>query len=397
MAKTTKKKVAKSSSAKATKRKPRQSKKSGTLKERLRSFKILLLITLCFSAGFLSYGVLDNIFSEEKIELTKIESKKEIKKDIKKEPAPIEEKTRTIKEEMISIDDLLSKKITESIEEKLLILEENLTLLPDEKVTLKEEENLTEEIAVFKQDESVLFKESYLFKDDFSLKDGVFKKGLIKGEKPKLAIIIDDVYKKSDLRNINSTNLKLTPSIFPPSKSTPNTQNLAKSAKFYMIHLPLEAQNYSDRLRALKTTDNYATMDKFIKDIRVKFPDARFVNNHTGSKFTADEKAMENLYIALERYGFIFVDSKTIASSKAKEAAKKSGHRYITRDVFLDNENSVRAVKTQLQKAVNIAKDRGYAIAIGHPKDATFKALKDSDEILKDVEVVYLKDIYEYY
>ena len=67
---------------------------------------------------------------------------------------------------------------------------------------------------------------------------------------------------------------------------------------------------------------------------------------------------------------------------------------YIKRDVFLDNEDDVDYVKNQLLNAVNLAQKRGYAIAIGHPKKNTFKALEQSKDLLKGVELVYVSEIY---
>ena len=87
------------------------------------------------------------------------------------------------------------------------------------------------------------------------------------------------------------------------------------------------------------------------------------------------------------------MDSKTISPTKVYEAAKKHGMRYIARDVFLDHDGSKAAVTAQLKHAVKLAKERGYAIAIGHPHKNTLEVLRHAEEILKGVEVVYLKDI----
>ncbi len=45
------------------------------------------------------------------------------------------------------------------------------------------------------------------------------------------------------------------------------------------------------------------------------------------------------------------------------------------RDIFLDNEMTVSAVRSQLAKTEQVARKQGYAIAIGHPHDATIDAL----------------------
>lgn len=49
---------------------------------------------------------------------------------------------------------------------------------------------------------------------------------------------------------------------------------------------------------------------------------------------------------------------------------------YAHRHVFLDNVNQVEYVNRQLALTEKIARRNGYAIAIGHPKSATYQALK---------------------
>jgi len=83
-----------------------------------------------------------------------------------------------------------------------------------------------------------------------------------------------------------------------------------------------------------------------------------------------------------------FVDSRTTPKSVVKQYATKYGMRYIGRNVFLDNTPTKKAIKIQLQKAIEIAKKTGSAIAIGHPYNATFEALKESKEMLSGITVV---------
>lgn len=60
----------------------------------------------------------------------------------------------------------------------------------------------------------------------------------------------------------------------------------------------------------LKVDDSYEKIDKRVAFIRRDFKDAKFINNHTGSNFTSDKEAMRKLLVALDKYGFIFIDSK---------------------------------------------------------------------------------------
>lgn len=358
-------------------KKPRK-KQPKPFKSGLYIFGLLFLGFICFSAGFLTYKGLDYFFGGNLVvekNVTKVESNETKKDKFAKKPSQ-------------------KKPIEKSYTQKPIELPKELDKKPVVVEPIKKPVEEETDIIIEKENEVDFIKEISQKEDNKTILTPLAPK---LSKKPKLAIIIDDIWSVDDFKNIKSTNLKLTPSIFPPNRNFLNTPNLAKKSEFYMIHLPLEAINYSDSLKTLKVVDDYETIDKFIKDIRVKFPNAKFINNHTGSKFTGNLKAMKKLYKALEKYDFIFVDSKTIQNTKVKEVVKSSNHKYIYRDVFLDNELSDKAIKSQLTKAVNLAKKRGYAIAIGHPKEATFKALRSSFEILDGVEVVYLKDIYEFY
>ena len=213
--------------------------------------------------------------------------------------------------------------------------------------------------------------------------------------KPKLVIIIDDVSNARQLKKIQALHMKITPSIFPPSERSMTSHTLARGLKHYMIHLPMESgsKQFNKQYKTLKTTFTKEEIIARAKELRVLFPTARYVNNHTGSVFTNDYKGMLTLYTALKKEGFMFVDSRTIASTKVPKITKKFGDAYVARDTFIDNVHNVKTIHKQLRKAVEIAKRKGHAIAIGHPHKVTMKALSQSGNILKDVELVYIDDL----
>ena len=223
------------------------------------------------------------------------------------------------------------------------------------------------------------------------------RKALPAGSRAKLAIIIDDVGTGEQAQKIAALPVRVTPSIFPPEYQRKDTRSLARGFEHYAIHLPMEASSAKNNSATLRTSDNYEKLRGVIAKLRADFPNAKFINNHTGSKFTADERAMQNLLRAMNEHGFLFIDSRTSPATKAKAAMKGLGMRYVHRDVFLDNQNSVAAVRKKLREAVALAKKQGYAIAIGHPKSSTLRALANSADILGEVDLVYLDEIYEYY
>ena len=269
------------------------------------------------------------------------------------------------------------------IEKKEKFKSENIKVEPAKKA-----ENLTT-----KKIEKTKYEEKNIKKDSFEAVPFT-PNASIQG-RAKLVIIIDDVATFEHASMIKSLGLKITPSIFPATKTHPDTPNIARTFEFYMIHLPMQAKHFdSPEIGTLTINESFESMLEKIKKIRKDFPRAKYTNNHTGSRFTSDFDAMDKAYRALIEQGFVFIDSKTIAQTAVARAAKKHNQPYISRDIFLDDDPSASAVRRELVAAVNLAKKRGYAIAIGHPKKNTISVIKESkNNLLKDVDVVYLKDI----
>lgn len=218
-------------------------------------------------------------------------------------------------------------------------------------------------------------------------------------EKPKLAIIIDDVATKSEsdtILQIIKKGKNITPSFFPNTSNHPDTNIYAKDFSHFMIHLPLRAINFAkEEPLTLIPTDSYEKIDERIKNIKKAFPKLKFLNNHTGSAFTSDEIAMRNLFKALKKYNLIFVDSRTIASTKAPVLAKEFNQFYIHRNIFLDNDQNIEAIKKKLDESVEFAIKHKRAIAIGHPHQTTLKAISEYD--FSKVKLVFIDDIYDDY
>ena len=69
--------------------------------------------------------------------------------------------------------------------------------------------------------------------------------------------------------------------------------------------------------------------------------------------------------------------SKTIGSSIAAQVASETGLKFAERDIFLDHEISLAFVRNALRKVEITARQKGYAIAIGHPHEVTIQALRE--------------------
>ena len=247
-----------------------------------------------------------------------------------------------------------------------------------------------------KKDEKAKFADTKKTDKKSATETNEVKAAVKAGYKPRLVIIIDDVAYKHQADAIKSVNLKLTPSFFPATSAHPETPVLARRFSFYMIHLPMQALGgfKGAEIGTLTVDDDYEKIAKKLQSIKRDFPNLKYINNHTGSRFTSDAAAMDRMMRAVRDENLIFVDSKTTSPTKVYGAAKKYSMPYIARDVFLDHDGSKAAVRKQLKYAVELAKKRSYAIAIGPPHKNTLEVLQESAKLLQEVEVVYLKDLF---
>ena len=256
------------------------------------------------------------------------------------------------------------------------------------------EQNTSKEQSTFEKTAEQAPKYSYSANSHFKLKSHKAPNG-----GPKLAIIMDDISTNAQASELKKLSIKVTPSIFPPEKQHPKSAWLAKEFSVYMVHLPLQALNYTnEKANTLRTGDSKEKISQRIKDIKNDFKGVKYINNHTGSGFTSDFKSTLALLDELKNSEIYFIDSLTTNKSTVLDASKKLGLKYAYRDVFLDNEQNVSKILKMINNAVAVAKKDGVAIAICHPYKSTFEALKIAQkDAFKGVEVVYVDKIYEYY
>lgn len=298
----------------------------------------------------------------EEIKIKKIEVNDEAKKKEKElEKQELEEQKKQEKKSLEKTeDDEKAKKLTEEKIEKAKTEETKDKKKEDKKIVLKQD--------------------SYKYDPK---------------KRAKLAIIIDDVSTQKQKNDILNIGYPVTMAFLPPTKGHPSSAKIAQDLPFYMIHFPMQASSAfkGAEENTLNISDSYEKIEARVKQLRVWYPKAKYLNNHTGSVFTSNDLAMSRLFKALDKYGFIFVDSKTIANTYGKKYAQIYNMPYIARNVFLDNERNYKAVQKQLIESIRIAKKQGYAVAIGHPYDVTIKVLRESKHLLKDVDTIYVNKL----
>lgn len=145
-----------------------------------------------------------------------------------------------------------------------------------------------------------------------------------------------------------------------------------------MIHLPMEAED-SSAYAGPKVIKRDLSDDEARR--RLDWALSRFegyvgINNHMGSRYTAHRPGMILVLSEIKRRGLLFIDSRTSSKSVAPAIAQSLAVPFAQRHVFLDDNPEADNVARQLKTLENIAKQQGYAIAIGHPYDTTLSELK---------------------
>ncbi|MBI3445009.1 MAG: divergent polysaccharide deacetylase family protein [Magnetospirillum sp.] len=199
------------------------------------------------------------------------------------------------------------------------------------------------------------------------------------GGKPVIAIIIDDLgVDRRRSERVAQLKGPLTLSYMTYAEDVARQTREAKAKGHeLMVHVPMQPQSVSyDPGPEVLETDLPA--DEIRR--RLDWGLSRFdgyigINNHMGSRFTSDAAGMRVVMAELRRRGLAFIDSVTSERTVGAETARHYGVPFAARHVFLDNDQGVAHVRSQLAKTEAYARKHGAAIAIGHPHDGTIEAL----------------------
>jgi polysaccharide deacetylase 2 family uncharacterized protein YibQ len=202
-----------------------------------------------------------------------------------------------------------------------------------------------------------------------------------KAANARLAIIIDDLGNdRAAAEAVFALGYPLTISVLPNHEHSVDIAKDAHRRGFQvMLHLPMqsvanETPEPQELHPGMPAPEVAALLDQFLQNV----PDAAGVNNHQGSEATANAALMDELMPVLRDRHLFYVDSRTTTATVAYDTAQDFGVRSAFRNVpFLDDVAEVAAVRKQLQLALRGAREKGEAVAIGHPHPATLQALRE--------------------
>jgi len=116
-------------------------------------------------------------------------------------------------------------------------------------------------------------------------------------------------------------------------------------------------------------------------------PEAVGVNNHMGSRATADPRVMRAVLEVVHQRGLYFLDSRTTRETVGFEMAQSMGIPALERTIFLDDRREASYIESQVRGLLRKAREEGTAVAIGHPDPVTVEVLKRSVDLLSSDEI----------
>ena len=199
-------------------------------------------------------------------------------------------------------------------------------------------------------------------------------------DRPIIAIVIDDLgLNRPSTAKLNDLPSPLTLAFLPyAGRIEAQTEAAQAAGHELLLHLPMEpiGSDWPGPDALTTKLDQKEFVTRLEKNLN-RFRGFVGINNHMGSKLTADSSRMDVVMRELRKRDVLFLDSKTSARSIAGKLAGQNGVPNTTRDVFLDHVIDLGAIKRQLALTETIARRSGSAVAIGHPHNSTIQALRE--------------------
>ena len=200
----------------------------------------------------------------------------------------------------------------------------------------------------------------------------------VQGKRPMIAIIIDDMgYDRKLCEKFIRLAAPITCSILPGSPHRVEIAKYAhKNGKCIMLHLPMEPEQYpaiNPGPGALLSSMPPDTLIRVLKQDLAAVPYISGVNNHMGSRLTADSDKMNQVLSILRTRHLFFIDSRTTAHTVARSSARLFSVPFAQRDIFLDNVPSKDRIEKQIEKLASYGlTNKEIAEALGYD-DSTLK------------------------
>ncbi|TXS93861.1 divergent polysaccharide deacetylase family protein [Parahaliea maris] len=194
-----------------------------------------------------------------------------------------------------------------------------------------------------------------------------------------LVLIIDDIGNQLDNgRAAVELPGRLNYAVLPHTPHGPQLAELAhRYGKEVLLHQPMSNLGHKALGRGGLTPElDRNHFHQILTAALASVPHVRGLNNHMGSDLTRRRPQMEWLMAELSARQLYFVDSRTDKGTVAAVVAGEASVPHLSRQVFLDNQRSEEAIAERFDYFIQLARERGLAVAIGHPYPETIAYLQ---------------------
>lgn len=197
------------------------------------------------------------------------------------------------------------------------------------------------------------------------------EKNISNGTQKHVAIVIDDFgngMKGTD--EILSLPIPLTVAVMPFLSTTEKDAKLAyKKGHEVIVHLPMEPLHGKKSWLGPGAITTDLTDEEVRKRVNAAIddvPHAVGMNNHMGSKVTANERVMRIILEVCQERGLYYLDSKTTSKSVVSSLAQQLDVPFLENELFFDEQYTTSHITKQANLLLDKIKKDNEIIAIGH-------------------------------
>ena len=198
----------------------------------------------------------------------------------------------------------------------------------------------------------------------------------------KIAIVIDDFGHTSQrlVKQFCQLPFPLTLAVLPnEGRGDAIAERALAAGHEVLVHLPMEPDGYPENdpgPDAVMVDQDADEIRWHVRQAIDQVPGAVGLNNHMGSRATADARVMGLVLEEVSRHPLFFLDSRTTPESQGWKIAQDAGIPSIQRDLFIDPLEEVTSVEENLWELAELAARNGHAVGVGHDRQQTLSALE---------------------
>ncbi len=197
---------------------------------------------------------------------------------------------------------------------------------------------------------------------------------------PLVSLVIDDLGRDpSVLEELGDLGVEISYAVLPFEQRTQDVvRRLNERGDEVLLHLPMQARGDSDPgpgalFLSMSEEELRARTRRALRAV----PGAVGVNNHMGSAFSSNARAMKTVLEIVAESELFFLDSRTSSGSQGYEVARELSLPAVERSVFLDDSLEIDDIRQQFRLLLERSLRDGAAVAIGHPHRVTLEVLRE--------------------